>query len=500
MGNSILTTLKATTAHTANKSLFGLPLAVVFVLCYFAFQAILVTLVSNGAGLDDAEQLANIGYLDWGYGGSQPPLYTWITNIAASVLGTSMLTLQIVKFSMLASLFLSVFGGMRLLGFSRMVASASMLGLFLIPQIGWESQRALSHSIAGTAGCGWAFLAFAWHMRDRHAVSAAALGIAMAAAILGKFNASLFVIMLIVTGLSVADYRKVLLSRLSFITITAFAICFTPTANWMLAHKSSVIARSEKLQIGASGSLIFDRLNGVGSFIEAAFLFAVVVLAIAGIISLVHRSKRTAPSRPFTNGEAFMRRLLVVGMLIVLVGVVVAGVSNIKDRWLQPVLFLTPAVMACLFEQYRRNTRALTEFAAISIALSLVVPPVLGYYLTYGSSTPPYGQLDYQSLYQEIRKDGDFKTILTDNAQIGGNFRLFDPSIEVIHPETPYGASRASKPVLVMWFGDTAPNARVSTLMREANIMAPDTGIKTANIIYLTRPDQHMTVSYFLQK
>lgn len=500
LGKIILTTLKATTAHTADKSFFGLPMAVVFIICYFAFQAILVTVVSNGAGLDDAEQLANIGYLDWGYGGSQPPLYTWITNIAASVLGTSMLTLQIVKFSMLASLFLSVFGGMRLLGFSRMVASASMLGLFLVPQIGWESQRALTHSIAGTAGCGWAFLAFAWYMRDRHAVAAAVLGVTMAAAILGKFNASLFVIMLIVTGLSVAEYRKVLLSKLSFLTIAAFAICFTPTANWMLAHKSSVIARSEKLQIGASGNLLFDRLNGVGSFIEAAFLFSILALAVAGIISLLHSARRTSPTKPLAAGEVFMRRLLIVGMLIVLAGVVVAGVSNIKDRWLQPVLFLTPAVIACLFEQYRRNTRALTKFAGVSVIFALIVPPILGYYLTYGSNTPPYGQLDYQSLYQEMRKDGDFRTILTDNAQIAGNFRLFDPSIEVIHPETPYGAADARKPVLVMWFGDATPNARVSTLMNEASIAAPQTGISTTSAIYRTRPDKHLIVSYFLQK
>lgn len=125
-----------------------------------------------------------------------------------------MLTLQIVKFSLLASLFLSVYGAMKLFGFSRMVASASMLGLFLIPQIGWESQRALTHSVAGTAGCGWALLAFAWHMRARHAGSAAALGAAMAAALLGKFNASFFLIMLIVTGLLMPEYRRILLSSL----------------------------------------------------------------------------------------------------------------------------------------------------------------------------------------------------------------------------------------------------------------------------------------------
>ncbi|ERM00808.1 hypothetical protein Q644_03965 [Brucella intermedia 229E] len=324
-------------------------MAVIFVLCYFAFQAVLVTVVSNGAGLDDAEQLANIGYLDWGYGGSQPPLlYTWITNLAASLLGTSMLTLQIVKFSLLASLFLSVYGAMKLLGFSRMIASASMLGLFLIPQIGWESQRALTHSVAGTAGCGWAFLAFAWHMRARHAGSAAALGAAMAAALLGKFNASFFLIMLIVTGLLMPEYRRILLSRLSLVTVLAFAICFGPTATWMLAHKSSVMARASKFEIGASGNLLFDRLMGVESLIEAAFLFSILAIAIAGIIALIHWRKRTAPATSLTTGEKFLRLLILVGLVIVLVGVVATGANNVKDRWLQPVLFLTPALMASL--------------------------------------------------------------------------------------------------------------------------------------------------------
>ncbi len=488
----------ATAVSPADRKFFGLPLAVVFVLCYFAFQTILVAVVSNGAGLDDAEQLANIGYLDWGYGGSQPPLYTWITSLVTAVLGTSMLTLQIVKFSILASLFLSVYGAMRLLGFSRIVASAGMLGLFLIPQIGWESQRALTHSVAGTAGCGWAFLAFAWHMRARRAGSAAALGVAMAAALLGKFNASFFLIMLIVTGLLIPEYRRILLSKLSLVTVLAFAICFGPTAFWMFAHKSSVLARANKFEIGASGNIFFDRLMGVESLVEAAFLFSILALAIAGIIALIHWKKKTAPSAPLTVGEKFIRLLIFMGLVIVLVGVVVTGANNVKDRWLQPVLFLTPALMASLIGRYRIGNRALIDYAAVSAAVALIVPPVLGYYLTYGSNSPPYGQLDYRHLYEEVQAKGPFKTILTDNAQIPGNFRLFDSSLRVVHPETPDTRAHLTPPVLVMWFGGALPNDRVAVLLHNANIPVPQNGITTTTIQYRTWPDKHITVSYFL--
>ncbi len=98
--------------------------------------------------------------------------------------------------------------------------------------------------------------------------------------------------MLIVTGLLVAEYRKVLLSKLSLVTVLAFAVCFGPTAFWMLAHKSSVIARASKFEIGASGNVFSDRLLGVESLVEAAFLFSILALAVAGVIALIHWRKR----------------------------------------------------------------------------------------------------------------------------------------------------------------------------------------------------------------
>ncbi|MCK1977822.1 hypothetical protein LNK15_12370, partial [Jeotgalicoccus huakuii] len=106
---------------------------------------------------------------------------------------------------------------------------------------------------------------------------------------------------------------------------------------------SSVMARASKFEIGASGNLLFDRLMGVESLIEAAFLFSILAIAIAGIIALIHWRKRNAPATPLTTGEKFLRLLILVGLVIVLVGVVATGANNVKDRWLQPVLFLTPA-------------------------------------------------------------------------------------------------------------------------------------------------------------
>ncbi len=92
------------------------------------------------------------------------------------------------------------------------------------------------------------------------------------------------------------------------------------------------------------------------------------------------------------------------GIVIVLAGVVATGANNVKDRWLQPVLFLTPALMASLMARYRTGDRPMIDLAAVSAAVALIVPPVLGYYLTYGSSNPPYGQLDYRHFTRKFRR------------------------------------------------------------------------------------------------
>ena len=481
-----------------DKKIFGLPWAVLFVLLYFVFQVLWVSFISNGAGVDDAEQLANSTYLDWGYGGSQPPLYTWITSLTTSLLGTSMLTLQLVKFSILASLFVSVFVGLRLLGLSQAVASAGMLGLFLIPQIGWESQRALTHSVAGTAACGWVFCAFAWHMRRPSIASALILGVAMVAAILGKFNASIFVITVILTGLTIPEYRKILSSRLSVFTFLAFIVSISPTALWMSRHLSNVLERAEKFQIGVAANPFLDRIVGIESLFVAAFLFSILVLAIAGIIALIHVKSRTQLQHTLSPGERFMRRIIGVGLLVVLVGVVVVGMTNIKDRWLQPVLFLLPAAIACLFGLYRAQSRALNDFAIISIIAALIVPPVLGYYLTYGSSAPPYGQLDFAKLYSDIKGQGAFTTILTDNTLIGGNFRLFDPELRVIHPETPTDAYNFTTPAVIIWFGDAPPEQSIPQILQGLQLELPQSDYTTTQVHYRTVPDRFMTVSYML--
>ncbi len=469
-----------------------------FVLLYFAFQVFFLTSISNGAGVDDAEQLAYVGALQWGYGGSQPPLYTWINSVAGDVLGISMFTVFLVKFGMLASLFISVYAGARLLGLSKAVAAAGMVGVFLLPQIAWESQRTLTHSVGATTGCAWAFLAFAWHMKSRSWLSAALLGLGIAAGLLGKFNAGFFLIGLILAGFSIPAYRAVLLSPKSILTLVVFWGAITPTGLWALSHMDSLLARTRKFEFNQSQFLI-SRLHGEWKLFLNGILFSGVALVFFAIAWWRSRAQQVAPKAGWTDGETFVGRIIMFALVCVFIGVLISGAAEVKDRWLQPVLFLSPLYLALLLGRYIASDLPLKRFAIVGALCGLAVIPVLAFNILHArdGGVPSIGQLDYAKLFAATRADGNYRTVVSDGPQLPGNLRLFDGTVSPVHWEMPNAAARIQFPALFVWFGE-GMNPVVQGLMQSAGITNPPTDIKQVTLSYKYYPDQTKIVSYVI--
>ncbi|MEK1889356.1 MAG: glycosyltransferase family 39 protein [Phyllobacterium sp.] len=474
--------------------------AMLFVLCYFAFQVFFLTMISNGAGVDDAEQLAYVGALQWGYGGSQAPLYTWINSIAGDFLGISLFTIYLVKFSMLASLFASVYFGARLLGLSRMVAAAGMLGMFMLPQISWESQRTLTHSVGGTTGCAWAFLAFAWHMKSRSWLSAALLGLGIAAGLLGKFNASFLLIALILAGFSIPNYRSVLLSRPSLAAVLAFAAAVTPTGLWALAHTENLLARSHKFEMNAGGQLFISRLHGEWKLFLNSVLFSGVALAFFGIAWWRGRGDRVTARSSWTDGEKLVARIVWFALACVAIGVLISGAAEVKDRWLQPILFLSPLYLAVLLDRFIRSDVPLKRFAVVGAICGLIAIPGLAINMLYArdGDTPSIGQLDYAKLFAVTRADGDYRTVVSDGPQFPGNLRLYDTSLSPVHIEMPNASARIKFPALFVWSGNDL-NPAVMALMNAAGIATPPpTDVRHISLGFKHYPERTEGVSYVL--
>src|SRR5689334_6890590 len=165
--------------------------ALILLACYFALQALFRALVSNSAELDESEQILFAQSWSWGYG-SDPPLYTWLQILVFRVLGTHIFALAFLKNALLFSAFLFTYLGAKQITGDTRISTVAMLSLLLFPQITWESQRDLTHSVLATALAAATFYGLARLLRLGAARDFLLLGICLGLGTLSKYSYCLF--------------------------------------------------------------------------------------------------------------------------------------------------------------------------------------------------------------------------------------------------------------------------------------------------------------------
>ncbi|WP_245256517.1 ArnT family glycosyltransferase [Bartonella tamiae] len=534
-----------TVRHSNNIKIDYAGSALCFIAIYFVFQIIYISFISQGAGLDDAELASNVSFWTWGYGGSQPPLYTWLAFGLTKIFGLSLAVLQVLKFSLLASTFFAVYIGLRLLYVKPTVAAAAMLGLFLLPQIGWESQRALTHSIMGTAGSAWSFAAFAFFWRKPNYLRGVIFGITMACAILGKYNGTLFLIALLGGAFLCLPFRSCLKTRWFLSSLVVTFICLLPAAIFMLNNPAGLTERANKLAVGHSGHFIADRFSGLADFGFAVLSFCFVALIIAIVLCFLQKiglkkeikefsnrssDPRITPSSYLKEDQAYhiqflktkrestdshlqhhlghdacvdqtqlnsdhlcfsyngiekrvlaqnlISSILLFGLCCIAAAVLILGITTIKDRWLQPLLFLSPAYFTLLLARLQTRFHFVRIYGIIGVCAALIVPFVLYINIatTYYRDKPAEQLLDYSTLYRSLTAHGSFDMILGYRPQLPGNLRLIDPSLKTLHKDSPLVLKRLKRPFIVLWEGsETMPEQLVTILKKTQNESFGDT-------------------------
>lgn len=449
------------------------PAAIVMVAAYLALQtvilSILATWAGTGVGVDDAEQLIYLPYLWAGYGGSQPPLYTWINWLAAQIFGTNIFTLKLVKYSVLFLAACSVFAAMRRFGYTKATASAAMLGLFTIPQIAWESQRALSHSVAVVGFCALLLLAMANLIERRSVIAYAVFGLSTAAAILAKYNDVFLVLALVAAVLSLRELRGAILDPKFAISVAVAILVLAPTTYWSLMHPADLLARGEKFGIDLQQPRMTAAATGAGKFIMGTFNFAVLpvfVSALAFALTGFRFSERhpKAPAR-----EVLLWRTLALGLAMLATLVLATGVTEVKARWLVPVLIILPLAMAAYMERLspRGRDAQLLVIAAGAVIAVLLAPATWYFQINGTSGLSRMIRVDYPALYRQLTADGPVKTAISDGAWVG-NLRLVDEKLVALDQEVPNFDRLVQEPAVLVWLDRDDPRPVILEQLKKA--------------------------------
>jgi 4-amino-4-deoxy-L-arabinose transferase-like glycosyltransferase len=309
---------------------------------YFLIQAIVRMFVGPALDLDEAEAFWFARELALGYN-PQPPLYFWLQWGFFQIFGEGIAALALLKATLLWGAFSALF-----VTLTRAVpvaqAGVAVLAMGLLPQVLWEMQRTLTHSVLVFV-MSVVFVAVFRQVTVRGRwQDYVALGLAMGFGMISKYNFALLGAGFLGWSLIARERRRIDWGRMAVSAGIAVAV-IAPVAVWALRNREVAGGSVYKLGIeevavlAAAAEGMFSLTRGLLSF------FALAIIALGGL--WLFRERRTA-ARPdivryLAGGSATALAILTVGVLI-------AGVTEVRDRWLLPVAWpLVPAAVLWLW-------------------------------------------------------------------------------------------------------------------------------------------------------
>jgi 4-amino-4-deoxy-L-arabinose transferase-like glycosyltransferase len=355
------------------------PMPLVFVAVVFAAN-LLLNMLNGEVGYDDREQLAHMATWAWGYSGVQPPLHTWVVKLLVPLFGDGIDAVYAARFLVLILLFAVMHAAARLMGLSREAAVAAALGLFLLPQIGWEAQRSFSHSLTGLLGAASSLAALYWALRDGGRLPYAALGLAAAVAILGKYNGAILLLGLALGTAMVPFLARRIRPRRLLLSLAVFSAATAGPAIWLASRLGTLDDSAHKFEMGGTASPVLDRLAGFGSLLLAIGAYAGVLLGLV-LLALPRGGRRRALRDARGRLRADAPSSLLLGAMgaslgLLALGLAVAGATNVETYWLHPILVFAPLAVSAAFDGVpdgRRVNRVLIGCGMLVALLTLLV-------------------------------------------------------------------------------------------------------------------------------
>ena len=359
---------------------------------YFALQVVLRVSSPAMLDLDESEALLAAQRLQRGYG-SQPPLYCWLQWLMFSVFGINVFALSLQKNLLLFCTYAAMFCTARpLLGVGgAMIAAASLI---LLPQIGWESQRDLTHSVLVTCMAALTLWCYFWLLRKpgrwRHALFGLLLGLGLQS----KYNFVLFAAGLFAASLVVREHRQAFWSRHAPIALGVLLLAVAPHGLWLFEHLDLAASATQAKMAGHHAGYAANVAHGLASMAGASILFLSPLWIVYGWIWW---RRRSSARLRVDSAQARFFIWFYLAAFACIAALVLGGVlASIKDRWMQPLLFLAPLAFFTVFPTLadRKVCRGMLWVAGV---FAVLIVAGLSARAHLGQNTrAPYGELSSQ--------------------------------------------------------------------------------------------------------
>lgn len=424
---------------------------------YFTVNVLLRLAAPDSLELDESQQILFAQSLALGYN-TQPPFYNWLQYGVVQVMGSSVAAVSILKNLLLFSSYLLFGLAAHLVLRDRVLAIIATLGLITLPQVGYEAQRDLTHTVAVLfASCMFAHFFFR-ALRQPTALSYALTGLAIGIGMLSKYNFALLPLAAAVALLLDRRLSARLLDPRILLTVAVAAAVVAPHALWFLDNFDRATGGTmQKLVADSDGRSLMQIATGLLDIVTAFGTFALPTLA---AFAFAFGWTLPASWKARSQWTALIGRMFVIALALLVLVVVIGGASDIKDRWLLPSFLLLPIYLCAKIEASGViRPDAARRLGVIILAVMVTVPlalflrtPILGAIGEYGKQNVPYGPAAVAIMASSEERPS---LVVAGDQHLAGNLRLHAPTIPVIvaglqHLHGPISFD-AARPVLLVW-------------------------------------------------
>jgi 4-amino-4-deoxy-L-arabinose transferase-like glycosyltransferase len=424
---------------------------------YFAVQAAVRIALSNSLRIDEAQQFVVGQWLAWGYD-AQPPLYNWVQYGVFHLFGMNLASLVILKNVLLFLVYFAYLRLARELLEDKALAAIATLSLFTMPQMFWQAQRDLTHTV-GTLLAVVVFIYFVVVTIRRPSLwSYAMIGLWAGLGMLTKYNFALVVASVLAAVVFLPVGPKRVLDRRFLLTIAIAIAVFLPHAIWMTSNMGLVVDRTaQTMSEHGEGGKLSDIFYGV---VELLGTSAAIVAPTTVIFLVVFKQSFLRALKAKSEWSDFFGRFFYITALMLLVIILVVTLTAFRDRWLLPFLFMVPLYFCLKLEAAGNHSRTIAErFFYVPLVVMAALPVIIAGGVILSGAFGSYEHLNtpYATFLNRVLADkGQVPTaVVTTVWHKAGNIRINMPSTHVI--STAYPASDLSReqigagPVLMVW-------------------------------------------------
>ncbi|MBX5153727.1 hypothetical protein HJB78_22485 [Rhizobium lentis] len=441
--------------------------ASIFLAGYFLLNIVLRIALPHTLDLDEAEQSFYSQYLLAGYG-PQPPFYNWLQYAIVSVTGISMWALSVPKNIILFGCYLFYGLAAREALKSRSLATIAMLSLITLPQVGLMAQRELTHTVALLFATSLFLFGFFRTLRQPTIASYLIIGIATGIGLISKYNFAILPFAAFIAVLPDRKWRSRLFDWRLLPAIAIAILIILPHALWLpdnLARASLPTLKRMTAEHEAAAGL--PRIGqGLLSLVIAVLGFVALPIVLFAAAFRRDFFRALPASSPMIR---VIERMMIVSLLAFVGVVIVAGASDIHERWLDPCLLVLLIYLFLKLETagfdlsagLARFRPVIPVFMTVILAILLLRIVAIQYIGTYTRTNVPFA-----GFVDELTATRKPVLIVAETKFVAGNMKLEFPDVPVVIPFFPGSGVpeyvTAKGPVLVVWRGETADDPTIS--------------------------------------